>query len=42
MKKNFVDFQKNSKIEFCWKKIFENLIIPKPSLKSREVLQQPF
>ena len=27
-----VDFQNLMKVEFCWRKIFENLIIHKPSL----------
>ena len=32
--KKVVDFQNLMKIEFCWKLIFENLIIHKPSLWS--------
>ena len=36
-KLNFVDFLNLMKIEFCWKLIFEILIIFKPSLGSCEV-----
>ena len=46
-KKNFADFQKKirefskfSKIDFWWRQIFENLIIHKPSLGSRDVPQK--
>ena len=35
--KNVVDFKTFSKIEFCWRQIFENSIIHKPSLGPREV-----
>jgi len=35
--KNFVDFQNLLTIKFCWRQIFEILIIHKPSLGSRVV-----
>ena len=45
--KNFADFPKKirgfsifSKIEFGWRQIFENLIIHKPTLGSREIPQK--
>ena len=48
-KNNFVDFQNLMKIEFCWKLIFEILILHKPTMGSCEVshniwarLVQPF
>ena len=38
-KKKFRGFSKFSKIEFLWRQIFENSIIHKPSLGSRDVPQ---
>ena len=39
-KKKFRGFSKFSKIEFWWRQIFENLIIHKSSLGSREIPQK--